>query len=90
MSVHEFTRAKIYDILKNTFNPNNLEVIDESAFHKGHKEALLQPSAGHFKVIMNCASFANLSLLQRHRMVYDALGDLMKEIHALSLSLSAE
>lgn len=89
MSAHELTRVKIYNILKKSFNPSNLEVIDESSYHKGHAEALLHPSAGHFKVIMAADAFKNLSMVERHRMVYRAVADMMdEEIHALALSLS--
>lgn len=88
MSVHELTKNKIITILQQSFSPNSLEVFDDSHAHKGHREALLQPSAGHFRVIMTSSMFEGQSMIQRHRMVYKALEDLMKhEIHALSLKL---
>lgn len=40
----------------------------------------------HFDAIVFCKEFENKSMIQQHRMVYDALGDKMKErIHALSI-----
>lgn len=40
----------------------------------------------HFEAVVRCASFAGKSTLQRHRLVYAALGELMgNEIHALGL-----
>lgn len=39
----------------------------------------------HFEVRVRAAAFAGTTLIQQHRMVYDALGDLMSQIHALSL-----
>jgi acid stress-induced BolA-like protein IbaG/YrbA len=40
----------------------------------------------HFEARIISASFAGKPTLQRHRMVYDTLGDLMgREIHALAL-----
>lgn len=43
----------------------------------------------HFEVRVATAGFAGLGLVEQHRLVYDALGDLMGAIHALSLRTSA-
>jgi stress-induced morphogen len=43
----------------------------------------------HFEVRVTSAAFASLGLLEQHRLVYEALGDLMQTIHALSLRTSA-
>jgi stress-induced morphogen len=43
----------------------------------------------HFEVRVAMPAFASLGLVEQHRMVYEALGDLMREIHALSLRTSA-
>ena len=67
------------------FQPDELEIIDESHLHAGHAGA--REGKGHYRVRIIAKSFAGKTALQRHRMVYDALGDLMKtEIHALSVS----
>lgn len=61
-----------------------IEVEDDSARHAGHPGA--RGGGGHFNVLVVSAAFAGQSRLQRHRMVYDAMGDAMKrEIHALSI-----
>lgn len=87
-SIHEITRQDIEDILKQAFNPLHLEVIDDSASHRGHAESLQQPKAGHFKVKMTTEAFKGLPAIKRHRMVYEQLTDLMNSrIHALSLDL---
>ena len=40
----------------------------------------------HFDLLIVDERFSGLRLLERHRLAYDALGDLMRaEIHALSL-----
>jgi len=39
----------------------------------------------HFEVSVAAAAFAGLGLVEQHRLVYGALGDLMPRIHALSL-----
>ena len=64
--------------------PESLEVIDDSASHAGHEGA--KSGGGHYEVIIVAQTFTGLGLLQRHRLIYDALGDAMgSEIHALSI-----
>ena len=90
MSIHQTTKNDIEEILRREFKPIELEVIDDSAAHRGHAEALLQPKAGHFKVNMCAQAFDSLPQVKRHRLVYQALADLMdSRIHALSLNLRA-
>jgi acid stress-induced BolA-like protein IbaG/YrbA len=44
----------------------------------------------HFEAVVNSAAFAGKTTLQRHRMVYATLGELMgREIHALGLRTTA-
>jgi stress-induced morphogen len=43
----------------------------------------------HFDVRVTAAAFQGLGLVDQHRLVYEALGDLMQSIHALSLKTSA-
>ena len=43
----------------------------------------------HFDVRVTAAAFSGLGLVDQHRLVYEALGDLMQDIHALSLKTSA-
>jgi stress-induced morphogen len=43
----------------------------------------------HFDVRVTAATFSPLGLVDQHRLVYEALGDLMQTIHALSLKTSA-
>lgn len=62
----------------------SLEVIDDSAQHAGHPGA--RGGGGHYTVTVVSARFRGLGPLERHRLVYEALGDLMhQEIHALSV-----
>lgn len=76
----------IRERLNREFSPLNLEIIDESHKHVGHASA---GGAGHFAVEIVSDAFAGKSLIQRHRLVYDALDDIMNtEIHALSIKAS--
>ena len=64
--------------------PKSLEIIDESAKHAGHAGAA--SGAGHFIVHIVAAAFQDKTLIQRHRLVYAAVDDIMhQEIHALSI-----
>ena len=60
-----------------------IELIDDSALHAGHAGAR---SGGHYRLHVVAAGFAGKSTLARHRLVNEALGDLMRtHIHALSI-----
>lgn len=75
----------IREILEKSFKPEALELIDESHKHAGHAGA--RSGKGHFDVMIVASDFSGKNLLQRHRMIYEALGDLMQtDIHALSIS----
>ena len=64
--------------------PEVVEVVDESAFHVGHEGA--KSGGGHHRLTVISPRFAGKSAMARHRMIYDALRDLMqKDIHALSI-----
>jgi BolA protein len=68
--------------------PSILEIEDESHLHAGHEGA--KGGGGHYRMHIVTAAFAGKSTLERHRMVYDALGPLMRrEIHALSMHARA-
>ena len=70
--------------LTEAFSPSHLELVDESHKHAGHPGA--KAGGGHFLLTIVSEAFAGTTPIQRHRMVYQALGDLMKkEIHALSI-----
>ena len=67
-----------------TFDTETLSVEDESHLHEGHAGA--RDGRGHFRVLIVSEAFADKSLLDRHRMVYKSLGDLMRtDIHALAI-----
>lgn len=76
----EAIRQRITD----AFTPEHLDIIDESHLHRGHVGAA--SGAGHFNVTIVSGKFAEQKMLARHRMVYEAVNDLMQtEIHALSI-----
>lgn len=80
--------AAIDQRLRETFAPEALEIEDDSAAHAGHVGA--RSGKGHFNVLIVAEAFAGKPLLERHRMVYEALGELMHtDIHALSVKALA-
>ena len=70
--------------LRQQLAPESLDIVDESAQHAGHDGA--RSGGGHFDVTIVSNRFEGLNAIQRHRLVYEALGELMKtDIHALSV-----
>jgi BolA protein len=66
--------------------PSELDLVDESALHAGHAGARPQGES-HFRLSIVSAAFAGKSRLDRQRMVFAALGDLMRtDIHALAIT----
>jgi BolA family transcriptional regulator, general stress-responsive regulator len=71
-----------------TLQPSALELIDESHLHVGHAGA--KSGGKHFQLTLTAPCFKDLSLLAKHRLVYDCLGSLMhSEIHALRINARA-
>lgn len=71
-------------LLASALAPQRIEISDDSHLHAGHPGA--RGGGGHFSVVIVSEAFSGKSLLQRHRMVYDALRDaLVSEIHAVSI-----
>ena len=67
-----------------TLNPIALELTDESHKHAGHAGAA--SGGGHFVLHIVSAQFIGKNTIARHRMIYLALGEMMKqEIHALTI-----
>ena len=74
----------IKTLLTDALNPQKIEIADNSQAHAGHAGA--QSGGGHYHVRIVADAFAGKSLVQRHQLIYKALGDLMKqEIHALGI-----
>lgn len=80
MSVMELMRTRLASL-----QADHLDIEDESAQHAGHAGA--KGGGGHYRMRIVSSVFSGKNTLTRHRMVYDALGDLMqREIHALSIT----
>ena len=77
----------IRESITNQLQPTQLDIVDESHLHAGHSG---HGGAGHFAVSITADAFNDKSLIERHRLVYLAVDDLMKtEIHALSIKATS-
>lgn len=76
--------ALIETRLTEAFSPTRLVIKDQSHLHEGHAGA--RDGLGHFEVSIEAEAFSGRRPLERHRMVFEALGTLMQtDIHALRL-----
>ena len=83
-------RATEHDIRERlaALKPVTVDLRDESAQHAGHAGAA--SGGGHWQLTIVSEAFRGKSAVARHRMIYEALGDLMKrDIHALKIEASA-
>jgi BolA protein len=70
--------------LLNALEPTHIEITDESHLHAGHEGA--RSGGGHYTLDIVSTQFSGKATLARHRMIYSALGEMMKhDIHALNI-----
>jgi BolA family transcriptional regulator, general stress-responsive regulator len=78
--------AAIREKLAAALAPTRLDLIDESARHASHAGARPQGES-HFRITIVASAFAGKSRIERHRLVFQALGSLMEsDIHALAIT----
>ena len=85
----ETVQQEMERLLTEAFSPTRLDVINDSAKHRGHAG---DDGSGesHFTVVIEAPAFAGKSRLERQRMVNRALGDIPGErVHALAIQASA-
>jgi BolA protein len=72
--------------LTSVLAPSHLALVDQSAQHVGHAGARPEGES-HFRLTIVAEAFEGKSRVERQRMVFVALGDLMQtDIHALSIT----
>jgi len=77
---------RIQALLNAALTPAECVVDDESHLHAGHAGAA--SGGGHYRLRLVSAHFEGLSKVARHRLVYDALHEMMpQDIHALAMTL---
>ena len=72
--------SQIINTLSSSLNLSSLKIINESFMHN-----VPAGSESHFKIVVVTNDFNNLSIIQRHKLIYKTLDSLMNEIHALSI-----
>ena len=71
--------------LLSALQPVRIELVDDSHKHAGHAGA--RAGGGHYRLTIVSAQFVGKPTVARHRMIYSALGEMMKhEIHALHIT----
>ena len=81
--------AEMLRRLTSALNPARIELVDDSEQHRGHG-GYNPVGESHFTLLIESAAFVGKSRVERQRMIYAALGDLMDErVHALSIRASA-
>ena len=79
---------RIRAALQAALAPTLLELADDSHLHAGHAGAA--SGGGHYSVKIVSKRFEGLRLVMRHRLVYDAVAEMMRaEIHALAITALA-
>ena len=85
-------QAQIIDLgkrLNSALSPTHIELIDDSEQHRGHG-GYNPAGESHFSLAIESPAFAGKSRVERQRMVYSAMGDLVRErVHALTIRASA-
>lgn len=75
--------------LNSALSPTRIRLTDDSEQHRGHG-GYNPAGESHFSLDIESAAFAGKNRVQRQRLVYAALGELMRErVHALSIRASA-
>ena len=72
--------SQIINTLSSSMNLSSFKIINESFMHNVPKG-----SESHFKIVVVTNDFNNLSIIQRHKLIYKSLDRLMNKIHALSI-----
>jgi len=81
--------AEMLSLLNSALSPTRMELTDESEQHRGHG-GYNPTGESHFSLRIESAAFAGKNRVERQRMVYAALGDLMRErVHALTIKANA-
>jgi BolA protein len=77
---------KIQDLLTKALAPTQLSIINEDELHRGHVGSA--SGAGHFALTIASPQFEGKSLIQCHRLIYQALDEMLEhEIHALKINI---
>jgi BolA protein len=77
--------SQIINTLSSSMNLSSFKIINESFMHN-----VPDGSESHFKILVVTDDFNNVPIMQRHKLIYKNLNDLMHKIHALSIHAFTE
>lgn len=81
--------AEMLRRLNSALSPTAVELIDDSEQHRGHG-GYNPAGESHFTLKIESPAFSGKNRVERQRMIYAALGDLMDaRVHALSIRANA-
>ena len=81
--------SEMLRLLNSALSPTHIELIDDSEQHRGHG-GYNPAGESHFSLTIESPAFTGKSRVERQRLVYAALGELMDErVHALSIRATA-
>ena len=81
--------AEMLARLNSALSPTRIELTDDSEHHRGHG-GYNPAGESHFTLNIESPAFVGKNRVQRQRMIYSALGELMRErVHALSIRATA-
>ena len=73
-------KSQIEDLCSKAMNFDFISIENESHLHSSS-----QNTESHFKLIMVSDDFLNMSLIKRHKYIYQILDEIMPKIHALAI-----
>lgn len=80
---------RIKDVLMDQFKPTSLDIIDDTESHKGHAGSP-GTEESHITVVIQADEFKNISRVEAHRKVYDAIStEFQKGLHAVSVKFKS-
>ena len=82
--------TKLFEAIKkkiiNEFNPDHLELIDNSHFHTSHKS--FDSNKFHLKIIIKSQALNKMNKVEAHKAIFSILKDEMQsKIHALEIEI---
>ena len=81
-------RERIENKLTDALSPVSLSVFDDSDQHIGHA-GHNGKGESHFRIEITAAAFEGKNRVEKHRIVYGILADMIPPIHALQIKADA-
>ena len=78
-------KSQIEDLCTKAINFDFISIENESHLHSSSQNA-----ESHFKLILVSNDFLNMSLIKRHKYIYQILNEIMPKIHALAIHVFTE